>query len=157
MSSAKKASAGGEDEDDLLLRYRGEWAVEAPEPVVIENDKGLVIKTAAAHHAISAKFPKTIDPKGKQLVVQYEVKLHNGLECGGAYLKLLSENTKFDPKSFDDKAPYTISKMRMSFYSALTKHHSKQCLGLTSVLQTTRSISSSVISIPRLALLKRNT
>jgi hypothetical protein len=43
----------------------------------IEGDKGLVIKDPAAHHAISAKFPKAIDNKGKQLVVQYEVKLQS--------------------------------------------------------------------------------
>lgn len=41
----------------------------------MEGDNGLVVKNAAAHHAISAKFPKKIDPKGKTLVVQYEVKL----------------------------------------------------------------------------------
>lgn len=34
-----------------------------------------VVKNVAAHHAISAKFPKPIDPKDKTLVVQYEVKL----------------------------------------------------------------------------------
>lgn len=38
------------------------------------GDKGLVVKNVAAHHAISAKFPKKIDNKGKTLVVQYEVK-----------------------------------------------------------------------------------
>lgn len=43
----------------------------------IEGDKGLVVKNAAAHHAISAKFPKKIDNKGKTLVVQYEVKLQS--------------------------------------------------------------------------------
>jgi hypothetical protein len=41
----------------------------------MEGDKGLVIKDKAAHHAISAKFPKAIDNKGQTLVVQYEVKL----------------------------------------------------------------------------------
>jgi calnexin len=41
----------------------------------MEGDKGLVIKDKAAHHAISAKFPKAIDNKGNTLVVQYEVKL----------------------------------------------------------------------------------
>lgn len=43
----------------------------------MEGDKGLVVKNVAAHHAISAKFPKKIDPKGKTLVVQYEVKLQS--------------------------------------------------------------------------------
>jgi hypothetical protein len=43
----------------------------------MEGDKGLVVKNAAAHHAISAKFPKKIENKGKTLVVQYEVKLQS--------------------------------------------------------------------------------
>lgn len=71
-SHAKKDTKGSEEE----WAYVGEWAVE--EPIVykgMEGDKGLVVKNAAAHHAISAKFPKKIDPKGKTLVVQYEVKL----------------------------------------------------------------------------------
>ena len=54
----------------------------------MEGDKGLVIKNAAAHHAISAKFPKKIDNKGKTLVVQYEVKLQgkSSLSPGNARL-----------------------------------------------------------------------
>lgn len=43
----------------------------------MEGDKGLVVKNPAAHHAISAKFEKAIDPKDKPLVVQYEVKLQS--------------------------------------------------------------------------------
>ncbi|EGF83327.1 hypothetical protein BATDEDRAFT_84872 [Batrachochytrium dendrobatidis JAM81] len=105
-SNAKKIVDGVEDED--LLRYRGEWAVEPSTPIVIAGDEGLVVKTTAAHHAISAKFPKPVDPTGKSLVVQYEVKLQNGLECGGAYIKLLSYNDKYQADSFEDKTPYTI-------------------------------------------------
>ena len=64
--------------EDEEWAYVGEWAVE--EPTVykgMEGDAGLVVKNPAAHHAISAKFPKKIDPKGKTLVVQYEVKLQS--------------------------------------------------------------------------------
>ena len=58
--------------------YVGEWAVEEPHVFKgMDGDKGLVVKNAAAHHAISAKFPKPIDNKGKTLVVQYEVKLQS--------------------------------------------------------------------------------
>ncbi|KAJ3373007.1 hypothetical protein HDU91_001440 [Kappamyces sp. JEL0680] len=105
-SGAKKIVDGLEDEE--LLRYRGEWAVEAPATVLIEGDQGLVLKTLAAHSAISAKFDKPIDPKDKPLVVQYEVNFQNGLECGGAYVKLLTHDPKFDPARFEDKTPYTI-------------------------------------------------
>lgn len=41
----------------------------------ISNTSRAVVKNVAAHHAISAKFPKPVDNKGKTLVVQYEVKL----------------------------------------------------------------------------------
>lgn len=37
----------------------------------------IVVKDAAAHHAISAKFDKPINNSGKTLVVQYEVKLQS--------------------------------------------------------------------------------
>lgn len=58
--------------------YVGEWAVEEPVKYKgIDGDKGLVVKNPAAHHAISAKFPKKIDNKGNTLVVQYEVKLQS--------------------------------------------------------------------------------
>ncbi|KAJ5477856.1 hypothetical protein N7530_003365 [Penicillium desertorum] len=103
-SHAKKA-----DKSDDEWAYVGEWAVE--EPTVfkgIDGDKGLVVKNAAAHHAISAKFPKKIDNKGKTLVVQYEVKPQNSLVCGGAYLKLLQENKKLHQDEFSNGTPYVV-------------------------------------------------
>ncbi|KAF3768972.1 Calreticulin-domain-containing protein, partial [Cryphonectria parasitica EP155] len=97
----------GKDEEEWA--YVGEWAVE--EPTVfkgMEGDKGLVVKNPAAHHAISAKFPEKIDPKDQTLVVQYEVKLQNGLECGGAYMKLLRENEALHQDEFSNTTPYVI-------------------------------------------------
>jgi len=91
----------------------------------MEGDKGLVVKNAAAHHAISAKFPKKIDNKGKTLVAQYEVKLQSkysristylshsnsdidGLECGGAYMKLLRDNKALHQDEFSNASPYVV-------------------------------------------------
>lgn len=66
----------GNDEEEWA--YIGEWSVEEPYQYKgMVGDKGLVVKNPAAHHAISAKFPKKIDNKGKTLVVQYEVKLQS--------------------------------------------------------------------------------
>lgn len=104
-SHAKKEDSKSDEE----WQYVGEWSVE--EPTVfpgISGDKGLVLKNPAAHHAISAKFPKKIDNKGKTLVVQYEVKLQNGLECGGAYMKLLQDNKKLHAEEFSNTSPYVI-------------------------------------------------
>jgi calnexin len=104
-SHAKKDTTGSEEE----WAYVGEWAVEEPVKYKgIDGDKGLVVKNPAAHHAISAKFPKKIDNKGKTLVVQYEVKLQNGLECGGAYMKLLRDNKALHQEEFANTTPYVI-------------------------------------------------
>ncbi|CAJ0751435.1 4330_t:CDS:10, partial [Entrophospora sp. SA101] len=101
----KETKGGGE-----VFSYVGKWDVE--EPTVfpgIKNDLGLVVKSAAAHHAISALLDQPLDNTGKDLVVQYEVKLQNGLECGGAYLKLLTLSEKgIQAEEFSDKTPYTI-------------------------------------------------
>ncbi|KAI1436582.1 Calreticulin-domain-containing protein [Xylaria sp. CBS 124048] len=104
-SHAKKDTKGSEEE----WAYVGEWAVE--EPTVysgLDGDRSLVAKNAAAHHAISAKFPKAIDPKDKSLVVQYEVKLQKGLECGGAYMKLLRDTKELHQEEFSNASPYVI-------------------------------------------------
>ncbi|KAJ6781749.1 hypothetical protein PWT90_08209 [Aphanocladium album] len=109
-STAKKDMKDADkDKEAEEWAYVGQWAVE--EPTVYkgtEGDKGLVLKNPAAHHAISAKFPKKIDNKGKTLVVQYEVKLQNGLECGGAYMKLLRDNKALHQDEFSNATPYVI-------------------------------------------------
>lgn len=102
-SNAVKAGTDGE------FSYVGKWAIE--EPTVFpgfKGDKGLVVKSPAAHHAISAKFNKPIDNKDNTLVVQYEVKLQKTLECGGAYIKLLSENEKLHAEEFSNDTPYQV-------------------------------------------------
>jgi calnexin len=95
--------------DDEEWAYVGTWSAEEPSVFKgMEGDKGLVIKDKAAHHAISAKFPKAIDNKDNTLVVQYEVKLQNGLECGGAYMKLLQDNAALHAEEFSNASPYVI-------------------------------------------------
>lgn len=90
-------------------QFVGTWDVEEPLTYKgIAGDKGLVLKDKAAHHAISAKFDKPIDNKGKTLVVQYEVKLQNFLECGGAYMKLLQQNAALGADEFSNASPYVI-------------------------------------------------
>ncbi|GJN87185.1 hypothetical protein Rhopal_000130-T1 [Rhodotorula paludigena] len=99
-----------QDQTGEVFSYVGEWGIE--EPAVypgIAGDKGLVLKTKAAHHAISAPLDTPYDPKGKgSLVLSYEVKLQKGLDCGGAYIKLLSESPEgIHAEEFSDKTPYT--------------------------------------------------
>jgi len=90
-------------------RYNGMWNVEEARHFSgIPGDKGLVVTEAARHYAVIAPFDKPLDPTGKDLVIQYEVRLQDGLDCGGAYLKLPSSSTSFKPKDFNNDTPYVI-------------------------------------------------
>ncbi|KAJ2917823.1 hypothetical protein MD484_g2580, partial [Candolleomyces efflorescens] len=101
--ATKKTPVGGE-----TFSYVGQWSVEDPSSSFIEGDKGLVAKSKAAHHAISAPFAKPIDFKKQPLVVQYEVKYQKGGNCGGGYLKLLEDGFQTSGKEFSDTTPWVV-------------------------------------------------
>ena len=50
-----------------------------------ENDKGLQLTQEMKHYGFSSKFPTPLETKGKDIVLQYELKLEEGLTCGGLY------------------------------------------------------------------------
>ncbi|CED82206.1 Calnexin [Phaffia rhodozyma] len=106
-SHATKKSPVGSGE---TFSYVGTWSVEPPSVYPgIPGDDGLVVKSKAAHHAISAPIEGGIKvEEGKPLVVQYETKLQKGLECGGAYVKLLSLGGEQEGAEFSDKTPFSI-------------------------------------------------
>lgn len=102
-SSAKK------NIEDAESKYDGTWSIEAPNKQILTNDFGLVLKDKARHSAISSRLVKPFVFSDKPLIVQYEVQLQEGQECGGAYIKLLSSGKETtDLKDFHDKTPYTI-------------------------------------------------
>ncbi|XP_049290724.1 calnexin-like isoform X1 [Anopheles funestus] len=106
-----KSKAKKDDAADEVAKYDGEWAVEQPQRPILANDYGLVLKSKAKHAAIASHLllNRPFVFEDKPLVVQYEVNLQEGQECGGSYIKLLSvgDGTK-DLKQFHDKTPYTI-------------------------------------------------
>ena len=74
---------------DLILALRkktGEWKHSAPEDT---KDFGLLVSQKARKYAIAAELPTPVDPKVDSLVLQYDLRLQEGIECGGAYLKFL--------------------------------------------------------------------
>lgn len=85
QSEAKK-----DDISEEIAKYDGVWAVEAPQRQILKSDLGLVLKSKAKHAAISSRLNAPFVFKDSPLVVQYEVTMQEGQECGGAYLKLLS-------------------------------------------------------------------
>jgi calnexin len=44
----------------------------------------------------------------KDLVLQYEVRLQDGLSCGGAYLKFLNKDESFSTDSMDESSGYSV-------------------------------------------------
>lgn len=61
----------------------------------------------AKHYGITTKLDQEVDP-AEGLVLQYELKLSEGLTCGGAYLKYLTATPDFSPADLTDGTPYSI-------------------------------------------------
>ncbi|XP_057364963.2 calnexin-like isoform X2 [Daphnia carinata] len=102
-SQAKKE---GIDED--IAKYDGKWAIEGLLKDGLKGDMGLVLKSKAKHAAISASLDRPFLFTNKPLIVQYDVTFQNGQDCGGAYIKLLTQQTGMRLSQFTDKTPYTI-------------------------------------------------
>lgn len=104
-----KSQAKKDDTADEIAKYDGEWEVELPKKPLLPNDLGLVLKSKAKHAAIASRLNRPFVFSDKPLIVQYEVNLQDGQECGGSYIKLLSSGKETtDLKQFRDKTPYTI-------------------------------------------------
>ncbi|MCI4376126.1 hypothetical protein PGIGA_G00184570 [Pangasianodon gigas] len=108
LGSWIKSKTVKEDADEDIAKYDGKWEVEALKENKVPGDLGLVLKSRAKHHAIAAPLNKPFVFKNKPLVVQYEVNFQDGIDCGGAYIKLLSDTPNLDLEQFHDRTPYTI-------------------------------------------------
>jgi len=76
----------------------------------ISSELGLFVPKEAQRYAIFGETSKPFDfKKDKTFVVQYELRLHESLQCGGAYIKLTSEQGG-DWKASDitNETPYTF-------------------------------------------------
>uniref|UniRef100_A0A8C2KB06 Si:ch211-274f20.2 n=1 Tax=Cyprinus carpio TaxID=7962 RepID=A0A8C2KB06_CYPCA len=96
------------DEQLQLLKYDGEWVIEESRETRLLGNRGLVLKSPGKHHAISAYLRKTYHFTDKPLCLQYEVFFPKTVDCGGAYIKLLSHSDDLRLSWFSDATPYTI-------------------------------------------------
>lgn len=61
------------------------------------------------HSAIASLLKRPFKFDLKPLIIQYEVLFQEGQECGGAYIKLLSDSDENkNINKFTDLSPYTI-------------------------------------------------
>jgi calnexin len=59
------------------------------------DDYGLLVTEKARKYGIAVDLPETVDLSDEDTVIQYEVRLQEGIECGGAYLKFLHPQVWF--------------------------------------------------------------
>ncbi|KAH9618171.1 hypothetical protein KSS87_004344 [Heliosperma pusillum] len=86
--------------------YNGVWKHEKSEG---HDDYGLLVSEKARKYAIVTELEKPVELKEKSVVLQFETRLQEGLECGGAYLKYLRpQEAGWAPKEFDNESPYSI-------------------------------------------------
>ncbi|KVH99056.1 calnexin homolog [Cynara cardunculus var. scolymus] len=86
--------------------YSGVWKHSKSEG---HDDYGLLVSEKARKYAIVKELEKPVELKDGTIVLQFEVRLQNGLECGGAYLKYLRpQEAGWTAKGFDNESPYSI-------------------------------------------------
>jgi calreticulin len=71
-----------------------------------DEDAGLQTSQDARFYAISSKTPKPFTNEGKDLIVQFQIRFPQKIDCGGGYIKLLPSTT--DQENFNGDSPYYI-------------------------------------------------
>ena len=61
----------------------------------------------ARHYGIATGLPETVDP-AEGIVLQYDLKIAEGVTCGGAYLKFLTADADIKFEELKDDSPYTV-------------------------------------------------
>ncbi|KAL6972942.1 hypothetical protein U1Q18_027116 [Sarracenia purpurea var. burkii] len=86
--------------------YKGVWKHAKSEG---HDDYGLLVSEKARKYAIVKELDDPVKLKDGTIVLQFETRLQNGLECGGAYLKYLRpQEAGWIAKEFDNESPYAI-------------------------------------------------
>jgi len=87
----------------------GSWKQTSGKFYADKDDLGLQTGEDARFYGLSAKMDKAYkSTDGKELVIQYSVKHEQGIDCGGAYIKLLPGGDKFEAAKFGGDAPYGV-------------------------------------------------
>lgn len=73
-----------------------------------QHDKGIQTTPDARYFAIWSEFDKEVSNKNRDLVLQYQVKHEQSLDCGGGYIKLLPSSSGEQMHEFGGDTPYSI-------------------------------------------------
>ncbi len=90
-----------------VSHYTGRFQVGQGADPAIPGDEGLIIPKKAQHYAITAPVPGLDNMDGKDFALSYEVKLDDGMTCGGAYVKMPTEGFPGGDK-FESNVKYSV-------------------------------------------------
>jgi calnexin len=90
-------------------QYSGRFEIGQGAKPAFPGDRGLIVPVKARHYAMTAPVNVEASPDDN-FVVQYEVRVDEGMTCGGAYLKFPTDGeTGFkDGVSFDNDVVYSL-------------------------------------------------
>ena len=88
-------------------KYQGQAVARVKDEGGLEGDYVMMFEKEAKHYAVTSKIEPAVDTS-ENLVVQYEVRFNQGLDCGGAYVKLLAEESLSSLEDVDNDSPYII-------------------------------------------------
>ena len=77
-------------------------------PPAFRSDKGVALVEENRFYGFGSEFSVPLDVRGSDLVVQYELRLEEGLPCGGAYVKLPRSSPTFSMAKLRDDDGYSI-------------------------------------------------
>ena len=102
----------GTKQDEDSNKYSGKFEAKAMNKDALDNDLGLVAPNKAKHYGVASALENNFnfdDEENNSFVLSYEVNFQNGIECGGAYLKMFSaDNDDLDLNAFHDKTRFSI-------------------------------------------------
>ncbi|KAI5069648.1 hypothetical protein GOP47_0015949 [Adiantum capillus-veneris] len=86
--------------------YQGVWKHAKSEG---HDNHGLLASEKARKYGIATLLPQVVEFKDEPILLQYDLRLQNGIECGGSYLKFLQvQKDGWTPTQLDNEAPYSI-------------------------------------------------
>ena len=92
-----------------LPNYTGTWEFrETKTPQAIKHEKMIYMANESSYYGISTKFDTPLDLTNQTLVVQYEVRIEDSFDCGGAYIKLFGNENFDSPATMSNETRYVI-------------------------------------------------
>ncbi|OHT06955.1 Calnexin like protein [Tritrichomonas foetus] len=87
--------------------YSGEWTVNTSiPPQGILGEKMLFMMSRKAFHGISSKIEAPFSNENKTLILQYEVRYQDNIECAGSYIKLFGKD--FDSDQLTNETQFLL-------------------------------------------------